>query len=306
MKKYLIITIIIFFVIISYATAYFFVLSADPKAKTLPPLHTVAYNSPIELKGRQEPASTTVISYEQAKGTIHDWQVSQHAEVKEGTVLYEYYNPRIEQQITRKRQNLNTLKQEKKQSPEYKQMLFNLQNEISDLQSTLRTPIKAPMSGKVYIIDPHPTKDGQPLLRIYTAHHIIKMKINEKDFPLIQKDQQLKIIAPNHTQFMSKVTQINTFPLNYHQNDEVSQYEIELTTQKNFAIGTHFRIKVPNPTIEIPKSALYKNQFVFVKKKDGFAQRYIKYKKSEKGNTIIIIDGLKPSEIIAKDTKYMA
>ena len=60
----------------------------------------------------------------------------------------------------------------------------------------------------------------------------------------------------------------------YHQNKNgVSYYDILLSTQPNYQIGTHFKIKLASNDIELPTSAIVQKRYVLILKTGKLQKR---------------------------------
>ena len=56
----------------------------------------------------------------------------------------------------------------------------------------------------------------------------------------------------------------------YHQNKNgVSYYDISLSTQPNYRIGTHFKIKLASNDIELPTTAIIQKRYVLILKTEN-------------------------------------
>ncbi|MCU5746892.1 efflux RND transporter periplasmic adaptor subunit [Staphylococcus sp. SQ8-PEA] len=305
-KKIILIASSALLLLLAYVAAYFIMIDKDPTAQASIETLTIKTTEPLKVTGRQEPMQTSTLKFDDSKGIIHDWFINNHTKVKAGDKLYEYYNPSVEQQIVarqRKLSKLNHFPSSKEKLNDTKDTILSLQHEIDELQDQLRTPVTAPIDGKVLISNEHPSKPKENVLAIYSDKRVIRASLDETQLPLINKHSSLIVKDNNLNKFTSKVTDISYIPTNYNKQNSTSTYDIQLTTDNKYPIGTHFKIEIPTNLIKIPRTALYNDHSVLVKRKNRFIERKIKYNKTDEKNKIIVTEGLNINEKIAKNTK---
>ncbi|SCS23894.1 efflux RND transporter periplasmic adaptor subunit [Staphylococcus caeli] len=262
----------------------------------------VKYNSPTVISGIQTPTQTSRIRYVNSKGYINHWFVKNSAKVKKQTPLFEYYNPSIEHQITAKQKYLAHLKQ----IPPNKYTSLNLeiqrtQYEIETLQSQLRTTIYAPLDGIVTINQTNPSEKNELILQIYQPNAIIKTEVPETIVNSLELKDKLRIkIDPVHS-FTGEIISIAPLPVAIDHSKQKSHYTMTITSKPEFHFGKHFQINIPSRTIEIPSTAIYDNQFVFLKRNKKFIKRVIKAQKMGNNKHVLILEGLRQGDKIAKD-----
>lgn len=64
--------------------------------------------------------------------------------------------------------------------------------------------------------------------------------------------------------------------------------------------------KKPNKKIVIPKTAIYDNKFVFLKRNKKFIKRVIKTQNMGNKKDVLILEGLRQGDIIAKNADTLA
>ena len=76
---------------------------------------------------------------------------------------------------------------------------------------------------------------------------------------------------------------------------------LEISPNANHIFGEHVKIEKPTTLIEIPRTAIDNGQFVYLLRNKKFVKKVIKSEKSGNKKTMLIIEGLKPGDIIAKN-----
>lgn len=262
----------------------------------------VTYKKPQYFIGKQEPSQLITIDYNPTKGAIHDWYVQNQSKVAQNQPLFEYYNPQIEQRITLKQRQLAQLTQNKTYaSTNYDLAIKNLETEIAQLQTQLRTTIFAPISGIININYTYSSLNKLPLVQIYDATPIIRAKVSENDRPFLHVKDKLKIKAKNGRTSSGEIKQISTLPLKQNQASQNSKYLIEITPKPAYFFGSHVEIEIPNTQIEIPRTAIDNDQFVYLLRNKKIIKRVIKLEKSVNKKTMLITEGLKPGDVIARN-----
>ncbi len=262
----------------------------------------VKYSPPTVITGIQTPTQTAPIYYLTSKGYINHWFVKNNATVKKQTPLFEYYNSDIEHQITAKQKYLAHLNQI---SPN-KNISLNLeiqriQYEIETLQSQLRSTIYAPIDGIVAINQRSPSKNNELILQIYQPNAIIKTAVPETIVNSLELKDKLSVKADSVRTFTGEVISIDRLPIHTNRSSQKSSYAVTITSMPEFRFGKHFQIDIPSHTIEIPNTAIYDNQFVFLKRNKKFIKRVIKVQKMGNNKHVLILEGLRQGDIIAKD-----
>ncbi|OEL03488.1 hypothetical protein AST12_04775 [Staphylococcus succinus] len=294
-----IITTIIIFCSIHFKTQ---LSSTNPSIETI----KITYNKPFIFVGKKVPAKIASIVYDKNKGYINDWFVKANDKIKKNQVLFEYYNPLIEQQITTKQKQLFYLKQNKGSHLNLlKQEMLKLQADIEQLKNQLRTKVYAPETGTIYMNNNSPSQNEDIILYIYNSKMLIKAAVPESIIESLHLKDTVTIRHSTQKTFSGVIDYIAKLPINFHKNLKYSRYLVEIISQNNLPIGKHVKIEVPNHMIELPKSTIYHGQFVFIRKNNKFIKRVIKTKNMGNKEHVTIVDGLKPGDIVVKNADIM-
>lgn len=258
----------------------------------------ISYKKSPCFIGRQEPSQLVSINYNTSQGAIHDWFVQTETKVTQNQPLFEYYNPHIEQRIAQKQKLLAQLiKTNKSTSAE----LINLKTEISHLQSKLRTTIFSPISGTVIITPSHMLSQNLPFIQIYDPKPVIRAEISEKEKNDLHIKDKVKISSDITNNSFGTITHISKLPINQKNLTKPSKYLLEISPNANHIFGEHVKIEKPTTLIEIPRTAIDNGQFVYLLRNKKFIKKVIKSEKSGNKKTMLIIEGLKPGDIIARN-----
>lgn len=179
------------------------------------------------------------------------------------------------------------------------------QHEIETLQTQLRTTIYASMDGQIAINQRVPSQNNGLILQIFNPSAIIKAKVPESIVNTLElKDKVHICIDPGHS-FTGTVNFISKLPLNTEANTKSSQYHVEISSTPDIKFGRHLRVEKTNYTIEIPKTAIYKKQFVFLQRNKKFIKRVIKTEKLGNNKDMKVIEGLNIGDTIAKNANHV-
>ncbi|MGO2870321.1 MAG: efflux RND transporter periplasmic adaptor subunit [Staphylococcus equorum] len=262
----------------------------------------ITYNKPYIFIGKQEPAQRFPVHYEPHKDYINDWFVKSHDKIEKNQPLFEYYNPRIEQQINSKQKYLAQLKQNNKSStPLIHSEVLRLQNQISQLQERLRIKVYAPATGIVHINKSWPNQTKSPVMQIYDPTTIIKAEIDEFLIDKLHLKDKVSIKDNNQQTFDGEVNYISNFPIDIDPSTKNSKYLIEINSNSTAVLGKHFKVEIPNHIIEIPKTAIHDKQFVFIQRNKKFIKRVIKTQNSGNNKDVLILEGLNQGDVIARN-----
>ncbi|WP_432721982.1 efflux RND transporter periplasmic adaptor subunit [Staphylococcus equorum] len=262
----------------------------------------ITYNKPYTFIGRQEPAQRFPVHYEPYKGYINDWFVKSHDKIEKNQPLFEYYNPRIEHQISSKQKYLSQLKQNNKSSttPVHSEIL-RLQNQIAQLQEQLRITVYAPASGIVHINQSWPNQTKSPVMQIYDPTTVIKAEVDEVIIDKLHLKDKVSIKDNNQQTFDGEVNYISNLPINIDISTKNSKYLVELNSNSAAVFGKHFTVEIPNHIIEVPKTAIYDKQFVFIQRNKKFIKRVIKTQNWGNNKDVLILEGLNQGDVIARN-----
>lgn len=266
----------------------------------------IQYKEPQHFTGIQSPSQLTNIFFDSNKGIIHNWFVKNEEHVKKNQPLFEYYNVDIEHQITSKQKYLAHLNNiDPLKYPTISLERNRTQHEIETLQTQLRTTIYASMDGQIAINQRVPSQNNGLILQIFNPSAIIKAKVPESIVNTLElKDKVHICIDPGHS-FTGTVSFISKLPLNTEANTKSSQYHVEISSTPDIKFGRHLRVEKPNYTIEIPKTAIYKKQFVFLQRNKKFIKRVIKTEKLGNNKDMKVIEGLNIGDTIAKNANHV-
>ncbi|MEB8008527.1 efflux RND transporter periplasmic adaptor subunit [Staphylococcus pseudoxylosus] len=278
--------------------------------KSISPNQTNSYIETIKIKyepsyhfsGIQSPSQITKLLLETDKGYIHNWFIKNNDTVKKHQPLFEYYNPNTERLIANKQKYLSHLKQKKPRSQSIiSNEISRTQSEIESLQSTLRTVIYAPFDGNIHINQNFPTKDKELILQIFNSNAIIKSVVSESLIAQLHENDKVLLKDDSQQSFTGKITYISKLPRQFDPAAKYSQYNVEISTNSEALYGRHYNIEKPNKKIVIPKSAIYNDKFVFLQRNKKFIKRVIKAQNMGNGKDVLILEGLKQGDIIARN-----
>ncbi|MGW7928927.1 efflux RND transporter periplasmic adaptor subunit [Staphylococcus xylosus] len=267
----------------------------------------IKYEPSYNFTGMHYPTQITNLLLETDKGYIHNWFIKNNDTVKKNQPLFEYYNPNIERLIANKQRYLSILKQK---NPRPQSIISNeiskAQSEIESLQSTLRTVIYAPLDGNIHINQNFPTKDKELILQIFNSNAIIKSVVSESLITQLHENDKVLLKDDNQRSFTGEITYISKLPIQFDPTAKNSQYNVEVSTNLKSLYGKHYNIEKPNKKIVIPKTAIYDNKFVFLKRNKKFIKRVIKTQNMGNKKDVLILEGLKQGDIIAKNADTLA
>ncbi|WP_238597579.1 hypothetical protein [Staphylococcus edaphicus] len=157
------------------------------------------------------------------------------------------------------------------------------------------------MDGNIIIHNSVPFKNNDIILQIFHPSAIIKAEVSESIVNLLELKDTVRISIDKLHSFNGTVKYIAKLPLNTKPTSLPSLYNVEISSKADIKFGTHFRIEVPNQTIEIPKTAIYDKQFVFLQRNKKFIKRVIKTEKLGNNKHVKVLEGLNPGDTIAKN-----
>lgn len=267
----------------------------------------IKYEPSYNFTGMHYPTQITNLLLETDKGYIHNWFIKNNDTVKKNQPLFEYYNPNTEGLIANKQRYLSILKQK---NPRSQSIISNeiskTQSEIESLQSTLRTVIYAPLDGNIQINPNFPTKDKELILQIFNSNAIIKSVVSESLITQLHENDKVLLKDNNQRSFTGEITYISKLPIQFDPTAKNSQYNVEVSTNLKSLYGKHYNIEKPNKNIVIPKTAIYYNKFVFLKRNKKFIKRVIKTQNMGNKKDVLILEGLRQGDIIAKNADTLA
>lgn len=283
-------------IIIAGGTIWYF------KHHNQPPKAKIIVAKPItrlSTSGEQTASESYTISYNPQLGHIHKILVKDNSTITANTPILEYINPIIEQQIQTQMPILSSLEKQFKQSPKdpiLPTLISQFQLQLFTNKSHIYTKIYSPINGNISIINSNPSKLNEKIIQINSNQRIIRANISEVDLNLLQSNQILTVIPYNKKNFTGKITNISKLP-NKVKKDK-SYYQITISTKQDYPIGTHFKIELTSDTIELPKSAVVDDKYVYIAYNKKFIKREIKYTKSSKKGYIHVTQGISIGEYI--------
>ena len=166
-------------------------------------------------------------------------------------------------------------------------------------KSSIKSTLFSPINGSISYINSIPSKPNEKIVQINSNERIIRANISESELNLLKINQNISVTSSDHTQFTSKIKEISNIPSKI--KNGVSYYDILLSTQPNYQIGTHFKIKLASNDIELPTSAIVQKRYVLILKNGKITKREVTYKKSLKSGYINITKGLLIDEKVVKN-----
>ncbi|PTI16855.1 efflux RND transporter periplasmic adaptor subunit [Staphylococcus warneri] len=249
--------------------------------------------------GTQEAVETFTLYYDKQYGYIHRLFVKLHTYVKKNSPLLEYFNPSKatqlddQQQLTLKQIQHNFPKLSSSQQQQLTERTLHQSQFLKD-KSEVYTQTYTPISGYIHMLNKSPSKNNQPIMQINSKERIIRATISESEKDLLKINQNISIYSNDKNRFIGKVKYISNIPKQI--NKQTSMYQIEISTQPHYDIGTHFKVRLYSDHIRIPKSALVESKYVLVKLKNKIVKREIKYNTAKQYGYINVTQGLMLNE----------
>ncbi|HCZ1553278.1 TPA: efflux RND transporter periplasmic adaptor subunit, partial [Staphylococcus aureus] len=224
---------------------------------------------------------------------------------------------------------------------EYKQTLYEAQQQLYQYDSQNRDSMYASFDGKIMIKNIDNDSDNQPILYLISKESHIKTSVTEFDLNKVKKGDKVNLsITSTGKTGAGIIKQISELPISYeenlslHENDALhlpeSNNDGELANSKSISASPIFKsnnnselskygviiddlslpiragysleIKVPLNAIKIPKSVLTKGNNVFIVNKNSIVEkRNIRIKRIN--GDIIVEKGLKPGDKLIKQPK---
>lgn len=166
-------------------------------------------------------------------------------------------------------------------------------------KSSIKSTLFSPINGSISYINSIPSKPNEKIVQINSNERIIRANISESELNLLKINQNISVTSSDRTKFTSKIKEISNIPSKI--KNGVSYYDILLSTQPNYQIGTHFKIKLASNDIELPTSAIVQKRYVLILKNGKITKREVTYKKSLKSGYINITKGLLIDEKVVKN-----
>lgn len=256
----------------------------------------------LSANGIQSPTESYTVYFNPLKGQINRILTKSNSKISAKSPILEYYNYEKEQEFKTLKDVLNQIPHTKNSPLPFKNQPYLasplLYSQLLQLQNTIRTTQFSPINGKVTILNLNPSKSIDKIMQIDSDEKVIHANISESDLNLLKINQNFSISTSDKTQFVSKVKNIGTIPIKV--KNHTSYYQIKLTTQSKYPIGTHFKVTLLSNDIEIPKNSLIDDKFVLITTHNKIIKREIHYTKSSKRGYIIVTSGLTVGENVVK------
>lgn len=291
--------------------------------------YTVEKERQLDLQGKAYPREVKTYYKNNQVGTYLGVQVADGQTVKKGDMLINYkINSNKRQQLVDK-------------IIEYKQTLYEAQQQLYQYDSQNRDSMYASFDGKIMIKNIDNDSDNQPILYLISKESHIKTSVTEFDLNKVKKGDKVNLsITSTGKTGAGIIKQISELPISYeenlslHENDALhlpeSNNDGELANSKSISASPIFKsnnnselskygviiddlslpiragysleIKVPLNAIKIPKSVLTKGNNVFIVNKNSIVEkRNIRIKRIN--GDIIVEKGLKPGDKLIKQPK---
>lgn len=210
-----------------------------------------------------------------------------------------YYTPTLGQLQNTLSNERNNKTLNSKNDLHYYSFLNQLKLQMIQTKSSIKSTLFSPINGSISYINSIPSKPNEKIVQINSNERIIRANISESELNLLKINQNISVTSSDNTQFTSKIKEISNIPSKI--KNGVSYYDILLSTQPNYQIGTHFKIKLASNDIELPTSAIVQKRYVLILKNGKITKREVTYKKSLKSGYINITKGLLIDEKVVKN-----
>ena len=210
-----------------------------------------------------------------------------------------YYTPTLGQLQNTLSNERNNKTFNSKNDLHYYSFHNQLKLQMIQTKSSIKSTLFSPINGSISYINSIPSKPNEKIVQINSNERIIRANISESELNLLKINQNISVTSSDRTKFTSKIKEISNIPSKI--KNGVSYYDISLSTQPNYRIGTHFKIKLASNDIELPTSAIVQKRYVLILKNGKITKREVTYKKSLKSGYINITKGLLIDEKVVKN-----
>ncbi|WP_261007447.1 efflux RND transporter periplasmic adaptor subunit [Staphylococcus haemolyticus] len=242
----------------------------------------------LSFIGEQQPQESFTLYFNPSLGNVSSLLVKNDEIIHSDTPLFEYYNPILEKLIVAKKKALFSLINQSTKQSISQQLTLNSQ--ILELQSRLQIRINSPISGKVTILEAHPSKLNTKIMQINSEKHIIRANITESQLEHIKVNQDVNVTRNHSKLFTGKILSIIQIPYKVEKGESI--YQVDISTQDQYPLGRHFDIDVGTSKIELPKNSIYENYYVLITQNNKIIKRRIEYTKSQNNGYIMVSNGL--------------
>lgn len=229
----------------------------------------------LSTTGIQTPLNSYTFYYTPTLGQLQKLLVKNHSKVSKNAPVLEYYNYEKDHLY---KQLQNTLSNERnnktfnsKNDLHYYSFNNQLKLQMIQTKSSIKSTLFSPINGNISYINSIPSKPNEKILQINSDERIIRANISESELNLLKINQNISVTSSDHTQFTSKIKEISNIPSKI--KNGVSYYDISLSTQPNYRIGTHFKIKLASNDIELPTTAIIQKRYVLILKNGKLKKR---------------------------------
>lgn len=253
---------------------------------------TIEDTSGLKFKGSSIISNEQRIMLDPSKGEVNEVFVKDGQIVEKDTVLFNYYNEVIQEQVDELDRQINSLssKIEKEKERESKaealkkeaaaiasnnenpansvsvdqlnsgsvieELKTNLNDAISkrdSLKEKVVKPVVAEISGKVYINKEDPTKE---YMRVISEEPLIAAQASEFDVDELKVDSKVDIkIVSNNSKVTGKITKIDDIPT-VSVDQKSSLYTFYVKPDEGIKIGFSVELTVNPGEIVVPKSSV--------------------------------------------------
>lgn len=146
--------------------------------------------------------------------------------------------------------------------------LKNGQAKLSDLQGKVNQQFKAPVSGRVHLVD---NGSGAPKVTILSSDRVIKAKVSEYDRHQVKADQEVTVTSDvTNKQATGQVLSVGSLPLSGDSANDLTQstsyYLLQASDAIHERVGTSVHLKIQSKRLEVPSTAVftsYGQQYVY-------------------------------------------
>lgn len=222
----------------------------------------------LSTTGIQTPLNSYTFYYTPTLGQLQKLLVKNHSKVSKNAPVLEYYNYEKDHLYKQLQNTLSNERNNKTFNSKNDLLYYSFNNQLKlqmiQTKSSIKSTLFSPINGNISYINSIPSKPNEKILQINSDERIIRANISESELNLLKINQNISVTSSDHTQFTSKIKEISNIPSKI--KNGVSYYDISLSTQPNYRIGTHFKIKLASNDIELPTTAIIQKRYVLILK----------------------------------------
>lgn len=286
----------------------------EVNVETKDEMYSVVGKEKIFFNGKVFPTNSEKFLLTSDMGELNEMKVKDGDIVTKDTILFTTKNQSKIDEI----ENLKTqLKQKEKERANIKKQALDsnsdvlvavtpidnemetIKKQISTLEKTATTTVKAPFDGKIYMADS--SIQEEYILILESQSFFVKAQINERDSYKIKKEQDVEInILANESTVTGKITEVSDMPysgesLGNNNDMNMTSYgvDISINEQENLKNGLHVRVlaRYGDNEIKIPEDSIYvenDKNYVFLVKDEGLTEKIeVTVSRSENGFSYI-------------------